>query len=568
VHRLIPICLAVLLLAGCAREHELAQLEGAWTSARLPAAPYEHLVFRAYVDEFTLAVDGKRIYQFRDADSRGRLTLHVVSLPPGGHQLSVNVRDARQSTRFGGNAILANDDTLPFALLQVSLAPLRDDAAEVLLGLFFLAIGIAALIAAAVRRRGDVIVLAGMGAFTLIYGARLLNETILPLLLGGTVTAVEYTDSFLTYVIPIFGWFVPMRLIGRGWKSSLRWQVLAFTAFAPIAIACDLLTGRPWSMEPVNNVLVIAGGLNILVNLLHAPARRTSELRVVLAGSLVFLLFALNNNLSALGLLPWRADFEAIGFLAFVGCLGYASTRAFARSEREQLALELELNAAREIQRSILPTSMPNVTGLRVHVGYDPATSVAGDLYDFLQPDEHHLGVLVADVAGHGVPAALIASMVKIAATSQARLAHDPAALLGELNLLLRTGVRRAFVTATYLWLDLERREVSVCNAGHPPPLLYRDGTFQELGGHGMLLGRFAAARYTASATPLAAGDRIVAFTDGIIEARNARDEQFGEDRLKELIARGSASDVMAAVHQWRVEDDADDLTIVVLDVS
>lgn len=558
----------MLLLTGCAREHELAELEGAWTSARLPPAAYEHLVFRAYVDEFTLAVDGRQVYRFRDAGSRGRLTLHVVPLPAGGRQLSVRVRDARQSTRFGSNAILANDDTLPFALLQVSLEPLRNDAAEILLGFFFVAVGIASLIAAAVRRRGDVLVLAGMGAFTLIYGVRLLNETILPLLLGGTVSAVEYTDSFLTYLIPIFGWFVPMRLIGQGWKSSLRWQVIAFAVFAPIAIACDLLTRRPWSMEPVNNVLVIAGGLNLLANVLHSPARRASELRVVLAGSFAFLLLAINNNLSALGLLPWKADFEAIGFLVFVGCLGYASTRAFARSEREQLALELELNAAREIQRSILPTSMPNVTGLRVHAGYDPATSVAGDLYDFLQPGERRLGVLVADVAGHGVPAALIASMVKIAATSQSRLAHDPAALLGELNGLLRTGVRRAFVTATYLWLDMERREVSVCNAGHPPPLLYRDGTFQELGGHGMLLGRFAAARYTASTTSLAAGDRIVAFTDGIVEARNARDEQFGDERLKELIARGSASDVLAAVHQWRVEDDADDLTIVIIDVS
>jgi sigma-B regulation protein RsbU (phosphoserine phosphatase) len=558
----------MLLLAGCAREHGLAQLEGAWTASRLPPTPYEHLVFRAYVDEFTVAVDGKRIYAFRDAESRGRLTLHVVPLPHGAKQLSVAVRDARQSTRFGSNAILANGDTLPAALLQVSLVPLRDAAAEILLGLFFTAVGVAALVAAAMRRRGDVMVLAGMGAFTLIYGARILNETILPLLFGGSVQAVEYTDSFLTYVIPIFGWFVPMRLIGRGWRSSLRWQVITFAAFAPIAIACDLITRTPWSLEPVNNVLVIAGGLNILFNVRRAPAGALSELRVVLAGSLVFLLLALNNNLGALGLLPWHADFEAIGFLVFVACLGYASTRAFARSEREQTALEHELNAAREIQRSILPTSMPNVTGLRVHAGYDPATSVAGDLYDFLQPDDHHLGVLVADVAGHGVPAALVASMVKMAATSQSRLAHDPAALLGELNVLLRTGVRRAFVTATYLWFDMERREVSVCNAGHPAPLLYRDGSFQELGGQGILLGRFAAAKYMASTTPLLPGDRIVGFTDGIVEARNARDEQFGEERLKELIARGSASDVVAAVHQWRIEDDADDLTIVIVDVS
>jgi sigma-B regulation protein RsbU (phosphoserine phosphatase) len=568
VHRLLPICIAALLLTGCARGRALAQLDEEWTSATLPSTQYEHLVFRAYADEFALAADGKRIYSFRDPGSRGRLSLHVVALPRGARQLSVSVPDAKQRTRFGANAILANDATLPFALLQIARQPLYDDAVQIFLGLLFACVGILALVIAAVRRRGGVLAIAGLGGFTLLYGARLIVQSVLPLLLGASVTSMEYAAAFLTYVIPIPGWFVPMRLIGRGWGSSLRWQVVAFAVFAPVGIASDLITHTPASLEQINSVLVVAGGLNILVNLAKARARATTELRVVLAGSLIFLLFALNSNLGALGLLPWRTDAEAIGFLVFVGCLGYASARAFARSERDQLAIEHELRTAREIQLSILPTSMPDVTGLRVHTGYDPATSVAGDLYDFLRADAAHVGVLVADVAGHGVPAALIASMVKIAAKSQSRIAHEPAALLGELNVLLRTDVRRAFVTATYLWLDMERREVHVCNAGHPSPLLVRNGEFHELGVHGVLLGRFGTTPYEASVTPLMSGDRIVAFTDGIVEARNARDEQFGEERLKELIARGSASDMLAAVHRWRVEDDADDLTIVVIDID
>ncbi|HEX8620022.1 MAG TPA: SpoIIE family protein phosphatase [Thermoanaerobaculia bacterium] len=568
MNRLLPLCIAALLLTACARGPELALLHDDWMSATLPAAPYEHLVFRAYVDDFTLAVDGKPIYSYRDAGSRGRLSLHVVPLPRGGRQLSVVVPDAAQRTRFGADAVLATDATLPYALLHVWRKPLYDDAGQILLGMLFIGVGIVAFLIAAVRRRDGVLAVAGMGAFTLLYGARLIVESILPLLVDASVIRLEYVDAFLTYVIPIPGWFVPMLLIGRGWSGSLRWQVIAFAIFAPIGIASDLITRTPASLEQANSVLVILGGLNILVNLVKARARATTELRVVLAGSVIFLLFALNSNLSSLGLLPWHGDVEAIGFLVFVGCLGFASTRAFARSEREQLAVEPELRPAREIQLSILPTSMPDVAGLRVQTGYDPATSVAGDLYDFLRADATHLGVLVADVAGHGVPAALIASMVKIAAKSQARIAHDPAALLGELNVLLRTDVRRAFVTATYLWFDMERREVSVCNGGHPSPLLIRDGEVHELGGHGVLLGRFGAARYESSTTALHAGDRIVAFTDGIVEARNARDEQFGDERLKEAIARGSASDVLAAVHRWRVEDDADDLTIVVIDVA
>jgi sigma-B regulation protein RsbU (phosphoserine phosphatase) len=188
-----------------------------------------------------------------------------------------------------------------------------------------------------------------------------------------------------------------------------------------------------------------------------------------------------------------------------------------------------------------------------------------------VRADEHRVGVLVADVAGHGVPAALIASMVKIAFSSQSKLAADTAALMQQLNETLRHEVRRAFVTATYLWFDVEQRSVTVCNAGHAPPLLLREGTFHELGTAGVLLGRFAAARYTTTTTELRPGDRVVAFTDGIIEARNVRGEQFGEERLRAVIAHSLAQDVIADVHQWRAGADpaeADDLTVVMVDFT
>jgi serine phosphatase RsbU (regulator of sigma subunit) len=241
----------------------------------------------------------------------------------------------------------------------------------------------------------------------------------------------------------------------------------------------------------------------------------------------------------------------------------------FVRGERERVALEGELATAREIQRSILPTTMPDVRGLRFAARYDPASSVAGDLYDFVAIDDAHAGVLVADVAGHGVPAALIASMVKVAVSSHTRLASDPAALLRELNTTLRRDVRRNFITATFLWLDMDARTVTVSNAGHMPPVLVRGNDLIELGPHGILLGRFAEASYASSTVALLPGDRIAAWTDGIVEARNARGEQFGEDRLFALLrARAPVDDVVNAVHTWRVQDDADDLTIVVVEVT
>ncbi|HEX6639917.1 MAG TPA: SpoIIE family protein phosphatase, partial [Thermoanaerobaculia bacterium] len=515
MHRLIPI---VLFALSFVPQHDVVPLD-----RRLPASPaYSYLVFRAYVGELSVTLDGRTIYTFRDASSTGRLTMHVVRLPPdsAGKRVDFHVpHPPRQETLIGTSRFLATDATLPFALDRAATYAIRADAWTILLGFVLLVIGAIACAASFLRRRGDVLTMRSFGAFTLLYGLRLILETSLPYFFGLDLRSVTFATSFITYVIPIAGWALPVRLIGNGWRSTLRLQVIAFTIFAPIGILSDVLTGTPFSLEIVNNVLVVIGGVNIFGNLLIAPQRKSLELRVVLAGSLVFMLFALNNNLTNLVSLPWDYNDEAPGFIIFVAALGFAATRNFARDEREQLALEHELNTAREIQQSILPRAMPSVRGLRFDAGYVPATSVGGDMYSFLSPDDAHAGVLVADVAGHGVPAALIASMVKIAVSSQAQLADDPAALIGGLNAILRRDVRRAFVTATYLWFDMNAQRVAVCNAGHPPPLLYRDGAFQELGESAVLLGRFADARYASSLTDLRAGDRIIAYTDGLPEA-------------------------------------------------
>lgn len=581
VNRLIPIVLAG-LLCGCVAERDVPRLQG-WTAtqtsdatvlhARLPLSPaYSHLVFRAYVGELAVSIDERRVYAFRDPASTDRLTMHVVDLPAGsaGRPIEVIVRHPPlHTTLLGDTRYLATTATLPFALERATTDPLRENTSDILLGFILVVVGAIAGAASLIRRRGDALALGAFGAFTLLYGARLVADSSLPYFLGFSGRSVAFIAATITYIIPIAAWSLPVRLMGEGWKSSLRWQVMAFLAFAPIGIASDVVTGTPASLEIVNNVLVIIGGVNILFNLLLAVSRGRRDLYIVLAGSFVLVLFTLNNNLSNLGLLPWEYDDEAPGFVIFVAALGFAATRAFVRGERESIAIANELQTAREIQQSILPRAMPELPGLRFHAGYAPATSVGGDMYSFLSA-EGGAGVLVADVAGHGVPAALIASMVKIAVSSQARLADDPAALISELNTILRRDVRRAFVTATYLWFDLTQRRVTVCNAGHPAPLLYRDGTFIELGAAGVLLGRFADAKYTAIITDVLPGDRITAYTDGIPEARNARDEMFGEDRLHDLIRNGaSAESVLAAVHTWRGDqDDADDLTIVIVDVE
>ena len=114
----------------------------------------------------------------------------------------------------------------------------------------------------------------------------------------------------------------------------------------------------------------------------------------------------------------------------------------------------------------------------------------------------------------------------------------------------------------------MQRRRVEVANAGHPPPLLHRDGEVRELGPHGVVLGRFDTT-YTSESIELRAGDRIVAYTDGVVEALNARGDAFGDERLRTMIRDGADAERIArAVREWRDEkNEADDVTLLIVDV-
>src|SRR6185295_19892080 len=240
---------------------------------------------------------------------------------------------------------------------------------------------------------------------------------------------------------------------------------------------------------------------------------------------------------------------------------------------------EGELEAARKIQASILPRRLPEVAGLSIAARFRPSSAVAGDFYDVLAAGPERLGLVVADVSGHGVPAALIASMVKVAVGSRTDCAAEPARLLTEVNRTLCGSFESGFVTATYVYFDTVAGELIAGNAGHPAPLLRRaSGELREVGGRGPILGRFASARFEAETLPLAPGDRLVLYTDGLTEARNGADEMFGEARL-EAFLRASArlpseafcDALLAELSKFTAGRGGaleDDLTLVVVDVA
>ena len=218
-------------------------------------------------------------------------------------------------------------------------------------------------------------------------------------------------------------------------------------------------------------------------------------------------------------------------------------THLMLREAREQLSQQLvsinsELEMARKIQLAILPHETPKIMGLEIAARFVPMGSVAGDFYDFVIMDEKHVGILIADATGHGLPAALIASMLQMALAAQAAHASNPAAVLSGLNQALYGKFTAHFVTAAYIFVDMEKRIMKYGGAGHPPLLLWRASTrsADELEENGLVLGLFADATYGEIEATMQPGDRVVAYTDGILEASNPSGEMYGGQRFKQFL--------------------------------
>jgi phosphoserine phosphatase RsbU/P len=248
---------------------------------------------------------------------------------------------------------------------------------------------------------------------------------------------------------------------------------------------------------------------------------------------------------------------------------------------QQLLTIQKELETARQIQLSILPSEIPQIQGLDIAARYVPMTSVAGDFYDFIVVDEKHIGILVADVSGHGMPAALIASMLKIALSTQEEHAADPAQVLLGLNKALCGKFQHHYVTAAYLFVDMQKRTLTYAGAGHPPLLLW-GGSSKDVRAvmeNGMFLGRFPFATYSSVELPLNSGDRVLLYTDGISETTNPAGIEFGTDCFTQFLVteQSTSADQFAdrlfeELSRWSArgstEDLDDDITMVAIHVK
>jgi sigma-B regulation protein RsbU (phosphoserine phosphatase) len=450
------------------------------------------------------------------------------------------------------------------------------DLIGAMLGTLFLALGLAAGAAAAFRSVRHDRVLLWFGVFTALYGIRLiarssLVQTELPLTEGNW----EAIISFLTYVILVPAGLLVSSALAAGPRSifSLLWRVNAVCAV--IAIAWAVAAADPGAAMTFNRIVVVT-------NILAALAWLTRDLRsrplprdgwIVLSGTAVFAAAAMAETIHAGSFGP--VSLEPFAMVAVIFCIGYVVVKRVFHSERRMAAVERELETARQIQQSILPKHAPQLPGLSIATHYDSMAEVAGDLFDFVVTPGGQLGVLVADVSGHGVPAAIVASMVKMALAVQEADVADPGAVLRHMNRALYGRFEKAYVTAVFALIDPAAGTLTYASAGHPSPLLRRaDGRVESLDERGIVLGFMPDATYrTATVSGLAADDRAVFYSDGITEAARGDGEFFGDREFQRLLAAGAASTaggfiatLVDTARRWVGADFADDVTVVVVD--
>jgi sigma-B regulation protein RsbU (phosphoserine phosphatase) len=237
-----------------------------------------------------------------------------------------------------------------------------------------------------------------------------------------------------------------------------------------------------------------------------------------------------------------REDERLVGIIATQSAQVLENARLYEEEKRLQ-QMEHELQMARDIQQSLLPKENPKIPGTSIAGLSFPAREVGGDYFDFIPLGEKRIGVVIADVSGKGVPASLLMSNIQATLRVQALSSKSPGDCITEANTALhKSTASDKYATLFYGILDMEQKTFTSTNAGHNPPMLMnKDACCRRLETGGIVLGMMSDVPFEDETVPLNSGDLLLMFSDGITEAMNDREEEFGEERLIELLGEHGA---------------------------
>jgi serine phosphatase RsbU (regulator of sigma subunit) len=247
------------------------------------------------------------------------------------------------------------------------------------------------------------------------------------------------------------------------------------------------------------------------------------------------------------------------------------------RLQERDAETRLHMMVAGRLQMRLLPGQAPRLPEIECYAHYAPLDPLGGDHYDFAQPDPRHLGILIADASGHSIPAAMVAIMARTAFATASREGLSPAAVLSTMNQNLHGLTGEHFVTAFYGIFDRQSRLLTYANAGQPFPYCYHatPGKCEPLVAHGLMLGILPDSQYDEHHLQLSAGDKLLFYTDGVVDCVGEQDQAFGVGRLEAHLqehgkqsARSLAQTLAHALTAFRgSRPPLDDLTILAAEI-
>lgn len=247
------------------------------------------------------------------------------------------------------------------------------------------------------------------------------------------------------------------------------------------------------------------------------------------------------------------------------------------RNEPAPAVLETEILEARKIQEGLLPKDIPRLPGFEICGAWRPSNIVGGDYYDVLDLGRDSVALCIGDVVGKGMPAALLMSNLQAAIRGVATRSLPPRELCAKVGRGIRGNLApEKFISLFYALLDAPAKRLAYSNAGHNAPILvHGDGSTERLGSGGPVIGNFADGSYAQEEIMLASGDRLVLYTDGVTEAADENDKEFGEERLTQLVwenrelqAQALQTRILETITDFCKGNFRDDVTLVTVSVD
>ncbi|GEM_PF-3428874 len=365
------------------------------------------------------------------------------------------------------------------------------------------------------------------------------------------------------------------------WKTIFRriWQIHLGYCLLSMAIIISGTTKGLYLRFPFY-ILESASSFIIIYAVFKKVLAGDREARIFLMGMGTLVFFGLFDvSIAVSGLVANVLPLAHIGMAMLILSMAIILVNRYIHTYQNLENYNMELNVAHKIQQSTIPGKLPSIKGISMAARFIPMEAVGGDLYDYHIADNKKIGILIADVSGHGIPAALIASMAKISFHILAEIADKPSSLLSRMNQILTNNMENHFITAAYGWLDVEAGILEYSNAGHPPILLHRKTNDQimELTAKGRMIGFAQSASYENRRAEIIHGDRLIFYTDGVEETRGSAGAQFGDQEFHNIIRSGKdknaeefAQFLTSRLRQWAGKNAVteDDITFLIVDIE